>query len=223
MNIYKYKTVISASSLIFGCIFSGAAASASFQSCTGTGYNIADNVTPTTNCTMLTPLDGDINDSVNPPSSAYTANTEAFFGKSDWLFNGKYDNIGTSSGTDASSLFNFSGGAQSGTFDKVGTWSYSDVMFIFKSGGDTNLIGYLIDTSASIGGVYSTPFEFPPFSAANGNPSDKGISHISVYYRNTNGGGGGNTGGQVPEPSIIALMGMGLIGMGVSRLRKTKA
>lgn len=44
-----------------------------------------------------------------------------------------------------------------------------------------------------------------------------------LTWVDTNGGGGGGTGGQVPEPSIVALMGIGLLGIGASRLRKTRA
>lgn len=209
----KYKLAISISALILGCAFSGVAASASFQSCTGTGYNIADNVTPTTNCTMLLPLNANDNDVPQPGF----VNTAAFFGKSDWLFDEKFDNL-----IDSSNLFDFSGTAQSGTFTKVGTWSYSDVMFIFKDGAGTNLVGYLINTAVAIGGIYNSPFEQSAFPNASGN-NTKDISHISVYYRNTSNGGGGGTGGQVPEPGVVALMGIGLLGMGASRIRKAKA
>jgi len=44
---------------------------------------------------------------------------------------------------------------------------------------------------------------------------------FGLYAEKTNGGGGGS-GGQVPEPSIVALMGIGLLGMGASWLRKAK-
>jgi hypothetical protein len=93
-------------------------------------------------------------------------------------------------------------------------------MFLFKDGGGTNLVGYLINTAVTIGGTYSSPFELTAFPDANGN-NTKAISHVSVYYRDTNPGGGGS-GGPVPEPSQLALLAAGLLGMGASRLRKTK-
>ena len=46
------------------------------------------------------------------------------------------------------------------------------------------------------------------------------ISHVTEY--NANGGSGGPTGGQVPEPGVISLLGLGLLGIGASRVRKTK-
>ncbi len=52
------------------------------------------------------------------------------------------------------------------------------------------------------------------------NCSDSGFA-FGLYAEKTNGGGGGS-GGQTPEPSVVALMGIGLLGMGASRLRKAK-
>jgi hypothetical protein len=43
-----------------------------------------------------------------------------------------------------------------------------------------------------------------------------------LTWVDTSNPGGGGTGDPVPEPSIVALMGIGLLGMGASRLRKTK-
>ena len=43
-----------------------------------------------------------------------------------------------------------------------------------------------------------------------------------LTWVDTNNPGGGGSGGQTPEPSIVALMGIGLLGMGASRLHKAK-
>ena len=44
------------------------------------------------------------------------------------------------------------------------------------------------------------------------------ISHVTEF--DGEGGGGGE--GNVPEPTVIALFGMGLLGMGLSRIRKKR-
>ncbi|MDO8844148.1 PEP-CTERM sorting domain-containing protein [Methylicorpusculum sp.] len=208
----KLTGVLFASTLILGLVFSNSA-SAAFEPCTGTGFDISDNVTPNKGCTVLSPYNGNKNDSLA------LVNTAGFFGITDWLFDGKYEIINSTSGTDGSSLFNFTGGSQSGTFTKAFDAILSDVMLIFKDGGDTNLVGYLIDTLKPIGGVYTSPFEEPPFNFPGTGPRD--ISHISVYYRRGQNGGGGG-GGSVPEPGMIALLGTGLLGFGLTHLRKRK-
>ena len=47
-------------------------------------------------------------------------------------------------------------------------------------------------------------------------PDNGAISHIAIY------GGGGAPPGNVPEPSFIALFGMGLLGMGLSYSRRKR-
>ncbi|MDO8937565.1 MAG: PEP-CTERM sorting domain-containing protein [Methylicorpusculum sp.] len=212
----KLTGVLFASTLILGLVFSNSA-SAAFEPCTGTGFNIADNVTPNIGCTVLSPYSGSGSGQNDSPQPGFV-NTAGFFGITDWLFDGKYDNINSTSGTDTSTLFNFTGGSQSGTFTKASDAILSDIMLIFKDGADTNLVGYKIDPSVS-GGVYTSPFEEPPFNFSGTGPRD--ISHISVYYRRGQNGGGGG-GGSVPEPGMIALLGTGLLGFGLTHLRKRK-
>lgn len=187
---------------------------ASFTTCTGTNYNIANRVSPTLNCTILNPLNANVNDSVNPPPATYTVNVEQFFNINNWLFDGKYDNIGPVSGTDNSTLLNFTGNNQSGTFTRTGAQSLSDLMLVFKDGGSTNLVGYLIDlTTLGVGsGTYQSPFLEPPFDYPGNGPRD--VSHISVYYRE-----GTRPPQQIPEPGSLALAGLALIGFAAVRRR----
>lgn len=210
-------SAMAGAALICGMGFSDPA-SASFSSCTGTGYDISDNVDPSSGCTILNPLDGAVNDDVSPPASSYTVNVEQFFGFDDWSFDGKWDSV-TGGFVDSSGLFNFTGDGQSGTFTAVGDLTDLEIMFVFKDGGDTNLVGYLIDVTALLAraddtGTYSSPFEEPPFTFPGTGSRD--ISHISVYYRE----GGGPPPQELPEPTALALFGIGLAGLWAIRRRQ---
>lgn len=206
----------SALALAMGLALSGNA-NAAFLSCAGDGYNIGDNVSTATDCTILAPLDGAVNDSVSPPVSSYTVNVEEFFGFDDWLFDGKWDS--TDAGfVDTSDLFAFTAGPDGagvgGSFEYVGGIDdILNIMFVFKDGGDTNLVGYLVPGAD---GTYTSPFEEPPFSFNGDSPKD--TSHISVYYRI---GEEPDNPGEIPEPGMLFLMGAGLLGLGLARRRKS--
>lgn len=56
--------------------------------------------------------------------------------------------------------------------------------------------------------------------AANTNACNIGrLSHYDIF--NGDGGGGGGGGGSIPEPASLLLMGAGLLGLGLTRRRKS--
>lgn len=190
-------------------LFAAAAGSqAATVSCQGAGYDIRYNLVGAIDCLILSPLDANVNDSVNPPASDYTVNKESFFGKNLWQFDGRFE---VSEQTNSSSFFSFLGDGQGGGYVFTGTDYSTQFMFVMKDGAGTNLVAYLLPTPvAASTNIYSTPFISPPF-VLTGNSTSKDISHISVYYLSDSGGSG--TG--VPEPSTIAVLGLGLLGMGL--------
>jgi hypothetical protein len=211
VNIMFRKTllipaVVAAAGFMF--MSSASAAHLAFTSCAGDGYDISGKVTPNVGCTILLPLDGAENDDL-----ALVNTDPGFFGITDWLFDGKFDNIGQGNEEELSSYFDFTGGVQSGTFTYLGGLGDGDVMFVFKDGGDVNLVAYMIDLaamSAGVPGVYSSPFVEPPFTFPGTGSRD--ISHISVYYRM-------GFDFDVPEPGTLGLLGLGLLGFALVRRR----
>lgn len=202
-----------ASKLLFASaalwMVSGAASAAtlSCSSSTEPAYDISGKVTGTSSCLILSPLDGAQNDSVT------LVNNENFFGISNWSFDGKYEEKQGSPYLDGSALFSFTGGGQTGTYTFNGVNSaFDSLMLVFKEGQGTNLVAYLLEMPAGTGS-YSSPFINPPFAGNNA----KDVSHISVYYVADEGGGGG-TG--IPEPGTTAIIGLGLLGMGLAASRR---
>lgn len=131
-----------------------------------------------TACSQVTPLAGMLNDKPG------LVNTLGFFGFSDWLFDGKWEN-----GSDNASLFDFSGNTLAGNYTYTGGSGIADILMLFKSGRGTNLVGYLVTAAA---GSYVSPFLPSAFPVKN----TKDISHISVYYRPGSTSPGSGTGGE---------------------------
>ena len=138
---------------------------------------------------------------LNPPDQSNVANltnvnAAGFFGRSDWQSNGQTQ----------------LGGA--GSVGQSGTWSIADVdfaafdyMIVFKDGSDTNLIAFAFNELFD-SGTWSSPFQNPPFVNLTGGKT-KDVSHLSIFRR------GGEQ--QVSEPSMLVLLGLGLLMLGLVR------
>ena len=137
-----FRTNLVKASVACSILFAAQGAFAATVSCTGVSpaYDISGKVSNTSNCAILSPINDNQND-----NSLSTINSGGFFGISDWLFDGKYDNMNSSGGSDTSALFNFTGNNVSGTYIYAGASpAPQDVMLIFKDGNNTNLVGYLL-------------------------------------------------------------------------------
>lgn len=139
----------------------------------------------------------------NNVASVDNINAAEFFGFSDWTAN--------------------TGNLQVDVNSSTGTWEIADVdfdafdyMIVFKSGAGTNLVAFMLNELFDEG-VWSTPFTSPPFTF-NGDATSRDVSHYTIVER-PDGGGPGN---EIPEPGMLALLGVGLLGYSAARRRGLK-
>jgi hypothetical protein len=79
---------------------------------------------------------------------------------------------------------------------------YDDFMLVFKAGDVW--IAYYFSSTDITGGEWDIS-EW----------TQNGLSHLSLYVR--------GRGDSVPEPAVLGLLGLGLIGVGVARRRRKRA
>lgn len=134
-------------------------------------------------------------------ASIANINAAGFFGTNTWAANGGQVQVNPPN-------------------DQSGTWAISganfatfDYMIVFKDGNNTNLIGFLFNELFAAG-TWTTPFTNPPFTDLNPNQK-KDVSHYTIVQRR-----GKPT--EMPEPGIVALMGLGLAGFAAARRRSAK-
>jgi hypothetical protein len=209
LDMKKILLTLIASSVITSgvAVVSAPAHAVGFKSCASSSYNIADNVTGTSNCQISNDFDQDFLN--NNSSSPSTVNQAGFFDITNWSFGGK---IGVDSG------YSGTPGGQSGTWNisNVIQSSWNNVMLVFKSGQGTNLVGYKV-TDSITSGTWSSPFEKAAFGF-NGN-GIKDVSHISVYY--TQNGQPPVT--SVPEPATLVALSLVGGSMLLSRRRSKQS
>ena len=181
-----------------------------FSSCVGSGYDITDSVTGTSNCAISDDFNQDFQNG-SSDISEYTVNEAGFFGSSDWQFSGKLG-VGGFAGD---------GEGQSGTWDlsDVIQDNWNDVMLVFKSGKGTQLVGYQVEDGV-ISGSWESFYEKSVGSFDIKGKNAKDVSHISVYYNVVDEPEVSSI-RKVPEP--MALSSLALVGAAaVVRRRKKK-
>lgn len=154
-----------------------------------------------------------LNTPSNQPATIDNINDAMFFGFDDWEENGLNE---INLQVDAN--------ASSGTWAIIGAnFAVYDYMIVFKDGSDTNLVGFLLDGPYT-SGDWLTPFTSEAFTfTSNGNgqpaPTQKEVSHYSIVQREGEGEGEST---EIPEPGMVALLGIGMLGYAAARRRSLK-
>jgi hypothetical protein len=164
--------------------------------------NAAGNLSATLACQYITPPQQ------NNVASINNINAAGFFGDTHWLDNGQTQ---------------LQGAGQTG---QSGTWSISafnfalyDYAIFFKDGATTNLIGFLFNDLFT-NGVWSSPFTSPPFATGG---QTKDVSHFTIARTLISDCPGCVPTPVIvdtPEPATLAILGMGLIGLGAAKRRR---
>lgn len=201
------KVIIVASSLLAVHTAHAALVSCPTSFTANTTAKVTDNtgtVSAASDCEYLN------NPDQNNVASVGNINNAGFFGFSDWVLN---------TGNDQRSVE-----AASGTWAiTAADFAMYDYMIVFKDGADTNLVAFLLDGPYA-SGRWSTPFTTEAFTFTNngngnGNgPTQKNVSHYTIVQRE-NGEGEEN---EVPEPGMLGLLGIGLLGYTAARRRVLK-